>query len=221
MSYVMRGNVGTWSFWHDCSRAIARFSLRFSERALPRRRGKWEYSIVNDLMAQLKTYDWGGDRGSLAGIDDLIVAAQGDGDKLVAIEQALLEVLQSDAKLPAKEYICRQLALIGTARSVPALAGMLADAELSDCARFALEAIPAASVDNALRAALDEANGNPLVGIVNTLGERRDRKAVPALSEMRNSSDSVLAKAAEAALRKIAEEVSVASTENGDAKNVE
>ena len=159
---------------------------------------------MNDLMAQLEAYDWGGDRGSLAGIDDLIVAAQGDKDKLTALEQALLEVLQSDAKLPAKEYICRQLALIGTARCVPVLAGMLCDAELSDRARFALEAIPDVSVDDALRAALDKAEGNPRVGIVNTLGERRDQKAIPALSELRNSSDSVLAKAAEAALRKIA-----------------
>ena len=159
---------------------------------------------MNDLMAQLKAYDWGGDRGSLAGIDDLIVAAQGDKDKLTEIEQALLEVLQSDAKLPAKEYICRQLALIGTARCVPVLAEMLLDAALSDCARFALEAIPDGSVDDALRAALDKAEGTPRVGIVNTLGERRDQKAIPALSEMRNSSDKVLSTAVEAALRKIA-----------------
>ena len=160
---------------------------------------------MNELMAQLKAYDWGGDRGSLAGIDDLIVTAQGDKGKLAEIEQALLEVLQSDAKLPAKEYICRQLALIGTSLCVPALAGMLSDAELSDCARFALEAIPDASVDDALRAALDGASGNPRVGIVNTLGERRDQKAIPALLEMRNGSDKVLSAAVEVALRKIAE----------------
>ncbi|MFO7976864.1 MAG: hypothetical protein R6V12_19815, partial [Candidatus Hydrogenedentota bacterium] len=80
---------------------------------------------MNDLMEKLKAYDWGGDRGSLAGIDDLIVAAHGDKNKQAEIETALLEVLQSDVKLPAKEYICRQLALIGTARCVPVLAKML------------------------------------------------------------------------------------------------
>ena len=160
--------------------------------------------IVNELMTQLRAYDWGGDRGALMGIDDLIVAAQGDKVKLAEIEAALLEVLQSDAKLPAKEYICRQLALIGTARCVPALAAMLPDAELSDRARFALEAIPDASVDEALRAALATVDGIPRVGIVNTLGERKDPKAVPALSEMQSSPDPVLAEAARAALRKIA-----------------
>ena len=159
---------------------------------------------MNDLMAKLEAYDWGGDRGSLIGIDDLIVAAHGDKDKLAEIEQTLLEILQSDAKLPAKEYVCRKLALIGTARCVPVLAGMLSDADLSDCARLALEAIPYASVDDALRAALDKTDGTLRVGIVNTLGERRDRKAVPALSELRNSSDKVLSTAVEAALRKIA-----------------
>jgi len=158
---------------------------------------------VNDLMEKLKAYDWGGDRGSLASIDDSIVAAQGDEEKLAEIEQALLEVLQTDAKLPAKEYVCRQLGLLGTARCVPALAAILADAELSDRARFALEAIPDASAGGALRAALDTAEGNTRVGIVNSLGERRDRDAVSTLSEMRNSSDGVLSKAAEAALRKI------------------
>jgi len=158
---------------------------------------------VNDLTAPLNAYDWGGDRGSLADIDDLIAAAQGGKRKLKTIERALLEVLQSDAKLPAKEYICRQLALIGTARSVPVLAEMLSEAELSDCARFALEAIPKASVDDALRAALKKVSGNQRVGIVNTLGERRDRKAVRALSKMLDSPDRVLANAAEAALRKI------------------
>ena len=160
---------------------------------------------MNEMIAQLKTYDWGGNRGSLAGIDELVVAAQGDTQKLAEIEGALLGVLQSGAKLPAKEYICRKLALIGTARCVPALAAMLADAELSDCARFALEAIPDASVDDALRAALAGATGNPRVGIVNTLGERRDKKAVSALADMLGGADEVLSKAIEAALRKISQ----------------
>lgn len=154
-------------------------------------------------MTQLRSYDWGGDRGALVGIDQRIAEAHGDKKKRKEIEQGLVEVLQSDAKLPAKEYVCRQLALIGTARSVPVLAEMLYDADLSDCARFALEMIPDASADNALRAALAKVDGDRRVGIVNTLGERRDRKAVPVLSEMRNGPDVVLSTAVESALRKI------------------
>ena len=159
---------------------------------------------MNDLMDNLGAYDWGSDRASLAGIDYAIIVAQGDPVKLAEIESALLEVLQSDAALPAKEYICRQLALIGTERCVPVLAAMLADEKLSDCARLALEAIPDASVDEALRAALEETDGIQRIGVVNTIGERGDQEAVAALLEMRNNPDGDLSKAVETALRKIA-----------------
>lgn len=158
---------------------------------------------MDELTAALKTYDWGGDRGALAGIDQRIVDARGAKKKLAVIERALLEVLQSDAKLPAKEYICRQLALIGSARSVPALSEMLMDPALSDCARLALEAIPGSSAGKALRAALDKVDGVQRVGIVNTLGERRDRKSIPMLSKMQDSPDLALSAAVGAALRKI------------------
>ena len=158
---------------------------------------------MNELMERLKTYDWGGDRGALVELDALIVAAQGDKEKLAAIEEALLEVLQSAAPLPAKEYICRQLALIGTARCVPALATMLNDVPLADRARFALEAIPDASADEALRGALGTAESVARVGIVNTLGERGDQQAVPMLTELRDSGDKMLSEAAGAALNKI------------------
>ena len=158
---------------------------------------------MNDLIAQLKVYDWGGDRGILAGIDQQIVDAHGDDNALEAIERGLLEVLQSDAPAPAKEYACRQLALIGTARSVPMLAEMLVHTELSDYARFALEAIPDAAADRALRKALDKVAGDARVGIVNTLGERRDQKAIRVLSKMQDDADTILSAAIQAALRKI------------------
>jgi len=154
--------------------------------------GNGKDTIVDELMAKLKAYDWGGDRGALAGIDEAVAAARNDKDKLAVIESALLDVVQSDATLPAKEYACRKLALIGTSRCVPVLAGMLLNAELSDRALLALEAIPDASVDDALRTALPSAEGTLRVGIVNTLGERRDADAVPALSEIKNSPDPVL-----------------------------
>ncbi|NLV44796.1 MAG: hypothetical protein GXY07_09875 [Candidatus Hydrogenedentes bacterium] len=130
---------------------------------------------METLIAILRVYDWGGDRGSLMAIDASIVAAYGNAEKLAEIEQALLEVLQSEAPIPAKEYICRQLALIGTDRCVPVLAAMLPDAELSDQARLALEAIPTTLADEALRAALDKVEGDQRAGIVNSLDERKKR----------------------------------------------
>lgn len=158
---------------------------------------------MDDLIAQLMLYDWGGDRGALAGIDQHIIEANGDRDALKVIERGLLDVVQSDAAVPAKEYACRQLALIGTAQSVRVLAGMLDDPELSDCARFALEAIPGGGTDRALRRALEKTDGVQRVGIVNSLGERHDRRAKRRLTKLRNHADTQLAGALDAALRKM------------------
>ena len=130
---------------------------------------------MKELIAKLQAYDWGGDRGALVAIDDMINAAYGNPEKLAEIEQALLEVLQSSAPLPAKEYSCRKLALIGTDVCIPVLAEMLINAELSDCARLALEAIPGSVADAALQAALDKVEGDQRAGIVNSLDERKKR----------------------------------------------
>jgi hypothetical protein len=56
-------------------------------------------------------------------------------------EQQLIQVLQSKAALMDKDAACVQLKRIGTARSVPALAALLTDEQLSQSARYALEAM--------------------------------------------------------------------------------
>lgn len=135
---------------------------------------------MKELIAKLQAYDWGGDRGALVEIDDLINASHENAEKLAEIEQALLEVLQSAAPLPAKEYCCRKLALIGTDRCIPVLAEMLLNAELSDFARLALEAIPSFAANDALESALDKVEGDQQTGIVNSLDERKKRPLVEA-----------------------------------------
>ena len=45
-------------------------------------------------------------------------------------------------------------------------------------ARYALETIPDPSVDDALRDALGKLKGRPLLGVIGSLGVRRDAKAV-------------------------------------------
>ena len=158
---------------------------------------------MNESMTKLKAYDWGGDRGSLYELDELIKTTQGDAKKLAEIEQALLEVLESGVKTAVVDHICRQLALIGTRRAVPALAKLLQDEDLFDRALYALQAIPEEAAGEALRTALPAAEGHLRVGIVNSLGERHDKKAVPALTTLRDHSDATLSRAAKAALRKI------------------
>ena len=118
-------------------------------------------------------------------------------------EAQLIAVLKSDAELFDKAKACQQLAVIGTKKAVPALAGLLADESLSHYARFGLEPIPDPSVDEALRAAAGKLRGGVLVGVVNSIGMRRDAGAVGQLKGLMGSSDEAAAAAA-AALGRIA-----------------
>src|SRR5436190_2023265 len=97
-------------------------------------------------------------------------------------EAKLIAVLKSDAPRKEKADACRLLALVGTKDSVPTLASLLGDEKLSHMARYGLEPIPDPSVDDALREALGTLRGRPLVGVIGSLGVRRDAKAVEPLA---------------------------------------
>ena len=71
-------------------------------------------------------------------------------------ESQLLAVLNSDVELFEKAKACQRLAIIGTSKSVPVVAKLLADPNLSHYARFALESNPSSEVDKAFRQALGD-----------------------------------------------------------------
>jgi len=118
-------------------------------------------------------------------------------------EAKLIAVLTSDASQKEKVDACRQLSVIGTKDAVAPLAALLGDEKLSHMARYALEPIPDPSVDEALRDALGKLKGRPLVGVIISLGVRRDAKAVPALGKMLRESNADAAQAAARALGSI------------------
>ena len=116
----------------------------------------------------------------------------------------LINVLQSaDASQNEKAAACRQLAIMGTKEVVPALAALLGDEKLSHMARYGLEPIPDPAVDESLRQALGRLKGRPLVGVIGSLGARRDAQAVPALAKMLQDSDADVVQGAARALGKI------------------
>lgn len=112
-----------------------------------------------------------------------------------AQEAQFIAVLRSEATVQEKSTACRQLARIATKEAVPALAALLGDEKLSHMARYALEAIPDPSVDEALRDALGKVQGRPRLGVIGSLGVRRDAKAVPALAELLRQSETASATA--------------------------
>ncbi len=129
-------------------------------------------------------------------------------------EAALSAVLKSDATLKEKIDACREIGRVGTAASVPALATLLADTNLSHMARVALEMIPDAAATDALRAALGTTTGALRTGVAGSLGKRRDGKAVPALASLLKDADPVLAATAAKALGRIGGEEAVKALED-------
>ena len=102
-----------------------------------------------------------------------------------------------------KAKACQRAGEAGAKEAVPALSALLGNEHLSTYARYGLEPIAHPSVDDALRAALSKLNGNLLIGVVNSIGKRRDAKAIPALVKMVYGADAGLARAAAMALGSI------------------
>jgi HEAT repeat protein len=102
-----------------------------------------------------------------------------------------------------KAKACQRVAELGVRESVPILASLLADEHLSTYARYGLEPIPGPTVDDALRSALPKVKGVLLIGVINSIGFRRDSKAGPALAKLLYDDDTEIARAAAAALGKI------------------
>lgn len=116
----------------------------------------------------------------------------------------LVEILEDgDASVFDKAKACQRLAVVGDKSAVPALAALLEHPKLSHYARFGLEPIPDPSADQALREALDKVEGDLLVGVINSIGRRKDPKALEPLAELMREGKDDVAEAAAAALGRI------------------
>ena len=166
------------------------------------RKSRKAVKSLDELLSEIASYEFGQSRGSLTELADVIHKSYDSELQRKDIQKRLLVFLRSGATLASKQFVCRQLSLIGSEEAVPTLAAMLTEADTTDMARYALERIPGASVDEALRGALLKTAGNTRVGIINTLGLRSDYKSVSTLSGLIYDSDS--AAAAIAALGQIA-----------------
>jgi HEAT repeat protein len=136
-------------------------------------------------------------------VEDLTMP-QNAAELLTLDEAALVKIVQDPgASVFQKNVACRRLAVIGTKAAVPALAALLTDEKLAHYARFALGPIPDPSVDEALRAAMPKLKGKLLIGVVNTVGQRRDERALEPLARLFRDLDVEVAQAAAAAVGSI------------------
>lgn len=138
-------------------------------------------------------------------------AAWAEGGHKVSPEEEAksLAILRSDAPAADKAIACKLLAIDGSSAAVPDLAKLLTDAELASWARIALEAIPGAAADEALRTASDTLQGKLLVGVINSIGVRRDAGAGERLRARLKDGDAQVAAAAAVALGRIGDAAAI------------
>jgi len=99
-----------------------------------------------------------------------------------------------------KAIACKKLAFVGGKDSIAPMAALLDHPQLSCYARFGLEPNPDPAVDDVLRAALPKLSGRRKIGVMTTLGVRKDAKALDALTKLIDDSDVEVAGAAAASV---------------------
>ena len=156
--------------------------------------------MLDQAFEALKTYDWGQDTKVLQPIRDAVVASHGNADERKALESRLAAVLETNVSYDSKQFVCRQLMVIGTAASVPKLAVLLTDAKLSHVARYALERIMAPEAAQALRDALGKTNGKLKIGVIGSLGVRGEASGVACIAALLEDKDAAIARSAAIAL---------------------
>ena len=135
----------------------------------------------------LKSYKFGDDKIDLNQIEKLVSAASVDTSARPQVEQRLLSILAEASSYDSRQFICRLLKTIGTAKSVGSLEPLLTDPEMSQKARFALGAIEAPEAGQALHRALGKTQGNLQAGVINTLAQRHYSPAAPDIAQLVSS----------------------------------
>lgn len=159
-----------------------------------------------DALNEIRTYERSQSRAPMFLIETYIRENQDSPEILQVIEENLTGLLSQNVTNECRLFVCRQLWRIGTDRSVPALAVLLNDESTVDIAIYALNSNPSPASCKALRVALDRAQGNAAIALINVLGERRDAEAVKAIVKRIDETDKEVTQAALAALGKIGTE---------------
>ena len=159
-------------------------------------------AILSAPYDAIQEYDFGKSSRALATIEEEIRNVPPS--SFPQIEARLLEALESPKiTFAGQQFVCRMLRCVGSAKSVPALAKMLADKDLSHMARFAMQFMAAPEAGAALREAMPKLDGDLKIGVIGSIGQRGDREAAPAIAELIVSGNSDIARAAIESLGRI------------------
>ena len=95
-----------------------------------------------------------------------------------------------------KAMACKRLSMLGGRTSIVPMAALLNHPQLGGYARFGMEPIPDPLVDEQFRLALGKLKGRQLMGVIHSIGVRKDQKALELVGKMINDGDPEIAQAA-------------------------
>lgn len=158
---------------------------------------------LKHILDELRDYEEGTNDQIILQLQRYIFTNRNSPDSRTSCEKELITFLKSNATATAKMAVCRQLQTVGSKLAVPVLRKLLLKGGTSDTARYALEKIPGDAAQKAFIDSLAETQVAVKLGIISSLGNRKDTSALPVLKEYLYGSDKILAESAATAIGQI------------------
>jgi len=156
---------------------------------------------LDALFEQLARYELSSSPVPLEQLRSRIRASHGKAEQRRDLESRMVAVLENaEATDEGRRFLCQQLAVVGTDRSVPVLGQLLRHAELGRHACYALRGIDTAAAGATLRGALADAPPKVRLDIIQVLAQRGEGENVPGLIDLLPSEDGTIVAAAATAL---------------------
>lgn len=147
---------------------------------------KSNFGSTPDPWEMCGRIEYGGDRSFAWSVREQVIGTPPDGR--AQTEDRLLKVLARPGGTEAgRAFLCQMLALVGSAKSVPALAPLLRDPKSTEAARYALQPIPGPEASAALREALGALTGTAKAGVIGSIAMRRNPAARVVLATLKDN----------------------------------
>jgi hypothetical protein len=130
--------------------------------------------------------EYGGDRSFAWSVREQIISTPPEGR--AQAEERLLKALALPGCTDAgRQFVCQMLAMVGSVKSVPALAPLLRDPKSTESARYALQSVAGPEADAAFREALGSLTGAAKAGLIGSIALRGDSSARYALAGIKDN----------------------------------
>jgi uncharacterized protein len=159
---------------------------------------------LDESFATMAKFKDGDSTVAIVAIEKAVYLASNNPKAKAALAARLIALIESkSATIPAKNVTCQLLPLVADASAVKPLAALMDDPKTAGPARGALQRLAVPEAAKALRDAMSRASGATKVGLINSIGARRDAEAIGALKALLTDKDADVATAATAALGEI------------------